>query len=183
MFFAFHVTHQYPRLAPPSAFWLVAWPLLLGLSAALIATASPASSPTCATATRLFGCIYPLVRLKPLGSSYFRLSGSRTSPATLAPLAGYPGYPQQASRVANLGGRFLCRRWSASGSTWRRSHRHIPALRITDVANFPASSCGQAEAAGLRVHLPNRKASRWCRSHSLRAKAGEAFLQVTAVQI
>ena len=142
-----------------------------GLSAALIATASPASSPTCATATSV--CLAVYTRWFG-GRRQFRilldLRFTNLSGHTCA-LAGYPGVS-----AVSLSGRQLGEAASFAGAAGLTGVDLVngatatSALRITDVANFPGVRAGRRKLLGCASTYPTKRHRRSCRSHSLRAK-------------
>jgi hypothetical protein len=90
------------------------------------------------------------------GSSYYNLELTNLSGRACS-ISGYPGVS-----AVNLAGRQV----GAAAARDRAQPPHLLTLatgatatvllRITDVANFPASSCRQVMAAGLRVYPPNQ---------------------------
>jgi Protein of unknown function (DUF4232) len=90
------------------------------------------------------------------GSSYYNLELTNLSGRACS-ISGYPGVS-----AVNLAGRQL----GAAAGRDRAQPPHLLTLaagatatvllRITDVANFPAPSCRQVTAAGLRVYPPNQ---------------------------
>jgi hypothetical protein len=115
------------------------------------------------------------------GSTYYPLELTNVT-GSACHLLGFPG-------VSAWSGHQL-------GSPAQRDHSH-PAqtvtlaagdtahalLRITDVGNLPAASCGPTTAAELKVFPPNERSARFV-PFTFRAcsKAGPAFLSVQAVQ-
>jgi hypothetical protein len=154
-----------------------------GLGGASVATASPASPPSCATSTTVIWLYIPAGSAA-AGSSYFDLRFTNLSKHTCS-LTGYPGVSavslmgqQLGSAASSLGAPAATPVDLASGATASST------LRITDVANFPVASCPQADAAGLRVYPPNQKTSKIVPfPFSACAKAGEAFLQVSVPKL
>ena len=157
--------------------------LVPGLGALSVAAASPASPPSCTTATTVIWLYIPAGSAA-AGSSYFDLRFTNLSGHTCA-LGGHPGVS-----AVNLSGQQLGDAASFVGAAGpasvdlARGATATSTLRITDVANFPASSCPQASAAGLRVYPPNQKTSKIVPfPFSACGKVGETFLQVSALQM
>ncbi len=154
----------------------------LGVVSGLGAAASSASSPSCATSTTVIWLYIP-VGSAAAGSSYYDLRFTNLSGHTCA-LGGHPGVS-----AVNLSGQQLGNAASFVGAaglvTVDLANRATATstLRITDVANFPANSCPQAGAAGLRVYPPGQKASKIVPfPFSACGKVGEIFLQVSPLQ-
>jgi hypothetical protein len=154
----------------------------LGLVSGLGAAASSASLPSCATSTTVIWLYIP-VGSAAAGSSYFDLRFTNLSGHACA-LGGHPGVSavnlsgqQLGSAASFVGAAGLASVDLANGATATST------LRITDVANFPASSCPQTAAAGLRVYPPNQKTSKVVPfPFSACGKVGETFLQVSPLQ-
>lgn len=154
----------------------------LGLVSGLGATASSASSPPCATSTTVIWLYIPAGSAA-AGSSYYDLRFTNLSGHTCA-LGGHPGVSavnlsgqQLGSAASFVGAAGLVTVDLANGATAAST------LRITDVANFPASSCPQAAAAGLRVYPPGQKTSKVVPfPFSACGKVGGIFLQVAALK-
>jgi hypothetical protein len=146
-----------------------------------LATASPASPPSCNTATTVIWLYIPAGSAA-AGSSYFDLRFTNLS-GHACELGGYPGVSavnlaghQLGNAASSVGAPGLARVDLANGATATST------LRITDVGNFPAASCPQMAAAGLRVYPPNQKASKVVPfPFSACGKTGETFLQVSAL--
>jgi hypothetical protein len=156
--------------------------VISGLGAASVAAASPANPPSCTTSTTVIWLYIPDGSAA-AGSSYFDLRFTNLSGHACV-LRGHPGVS-----AVNLSGQQLGSAASFAGAAGLASVElangatATSTLRITDVANFPASSCPQAAAAGLRVYPPNQKASKVVPfPFSACGKAGEVFLQVSALQ-
>jgi hypothetical protein len=150
-----------------------------GLGALSVASASP---PSCTTSSMVIWLYIPAGSAA-AGSSYFDLRFTNLSGHTCA-LGGHPGVS-----AVNLSGQQLGKAASFVGGAGPASVNLVngatatSVLRITDVANFPASSCSEATAAGLRVYPPNQKTSKIVPfPFSACAKVGETFLQVEALQ-
>ena len=152
--------------------------------AAIAATASPAAttaaSPRCATS----GLVVWLETQGngALGSIYYNLDFTNLS-GHACTLVGYPGVS-----AVNLGGHTL-------GSAASRDTFHAPVvvtlaagataravLRIVEAGNYPASTCRQVAAAGLRVYPPNQTASKVVPfPFSACSRSGPAYLSVRVV--
>ena len=152
--------------------------------AALAATTSPAATtaatPRCATS----GLVIWLETQGngALGSIYYNLDFTNLS-GHACTLVGYPGVS-----AVNLGGHTL-------GSAASRDNFHAPVvvtlaagataravLRIVEAGNFPASTCRQVAAAGLRVYPPNQTASKVVPfPFSACSRSGPAYLSVRVV--
>jgi Protein of unknown function (DUF4232) len=158
--------------------------------AALAATTSPAaptraaaagSTPRCAT----YGLVVWLDTQGngAAGSTYYNLKLTNLS-GHACTLFGYPGVS-----AVNLGGHQF-------GSAASRDNSHRPrlvslasgatatvVLRIVDADNFPASTCRQVTAAGLRVYPPNQTAAKMI-PFPFRAcsRTGPVYLSVQSVQ-
>lgn len=116
------------------------------------------------------------------GSVYFPLEFSNTG-STSCVLDGYPGVSGVGDGGVQLG----------SSATWNPvitpsavtlapgGTAHV-ILRVTDVGNYPASTCEPTQAIGLRIYPPNQTASVVV-SYSFEAcaKAGDNYLAVDAV--
>ena len=116
------------------------------------------------------------------GSVYFPLEFSNTGTTTCA-LDGYPGVSGVGAGGVQLGSSAS---WNpviapsnvvlAPGST-----AHV-ILRVTDVGNYPASTCEPTQAIGLRIYPPNQTASVVVQyTFEACAKAGDNYLAVDAV--
>jgi len=114
------------------------------------------------------------------GSTYYMLELSNTSGATCT-LYGYPGISgvgggghQLGSAARRLGG------WTELPLTLRPYSTVHVVLQVTDVSNFPASSCHPVTADGLRVYAPGAYASKVI-PFSFRAcsRRGPAYLHVS----
>ncbi len=153
-----------------------------GLTPTSIALASPAPLPTCTTSATVVWLYIPAGSAT-AGSSYFDLRFTNLS-GHACMLGGYPGVS-----AVDLSGHQLGNAASRLGTPGRAGVELVDggtataSLRITDVANFPASSCPQAPAAGLRIYPPGQKASKIVPfPFSACGKVGETFLQVSALQ-
>ena len=115
------------------------------------------------------------------GSTYYILKFTNQSGHTCA-LAGYPGVSAVDLRGRQLG----------SAGSRNPSVAHVVSLpsgatagavlRITDVANYPASTCHPVAAAGLRVYPPNETASKVVPfPFEACSHAGPVYLSVKAV--
>jgi Protein of unknown function (DUF4232) len=148
------------RLRIPRA-WLRA--AVVTLAVALATTDSSASETRAAVSAATPGCATSglVIWLNTqssgaAGSSYYNLELTNLSGRACS-ISGYPGVS-----AVNLAGRQL----GAAAARDRAQPPHLLTLaagatatvllRITDVANFPASSCRQVIAAGLRVYPPNQ---------------------------
>jgi hypothetical protein len=115
------------------------------------------------------------------GSTYYTLRFTNQS-GHACTLAGYPGVSAVDLRGRQLG----------SAGSRNPSVAHVvglpsgatadAVLRITDVHNFPASTCHPAAAAGLRVYPPNQTASKVVPiPFEACSHAGPVYLSVKAV--
>jgi hypothetical protein len=117
------------------------------------------------------------------GSTYYPLEFSNVSSAACT-LHGYPGVSAIGSGGAQLGS---AAGWNTavtpSTVTLAPGATAHTVLQITDVGNYPPSTCNPATAIGLRVYPPNQTASTVV-PYSFRAcsSAGPVYLHVEAIQ-
>lgn len=94
------------------------------------------------------------------GSVFYTLEFTNQSGSTCT-MRAYPGVS-----AVNLSGRQLGSPASRDTATMVRTIRlrngasAMTTLRVVDALNFPASRCGPADAAGVRVFPPNERASK-----------------------
>ncbi len=124
------------------------------------------------------------------GSTYFDLEFTNLSGHSCV-LTGYPGVSgvdlnahqlgSAASRNAEHGAAPITLNSGTSANMAGATATAV--LRITDVANFPSSTCKQVTAAGLRVYPPGQTASKLI-PFPFRAcsRSGPTYLSVEAIQ-
>lgn len=162
--------------------------LLAGGSAAVPAGAAasfaapvPALS-ACATSTTVVWLSIPTGSAA-AGSFSFDLKFTNLSRRACA-LSGYPGVSAIDLAGRRLGSPAL--RTGTPGHTPTDLASGLTAtavLRITDVNNFPATTCKRVTAAGLRVYPPGEKSSRVVPFPFVAcANAGDEFLQVATIK-
>ena len=118
------------------------------------------------------------------GTIYYSLEFTNLS-GHACTLRGYPGVSG-----ITLGGAQLGSAASRSTGTPKKTITLAPgktaasALGITEVGNFPASSCHPTTAAGLRVYAPNQTAAKSIPfPFGACAKTGDLYLSVQAVRL
>lgn len=129
------------------------------------------------------------------GSSYYRLNLTNLSAAPCT-LYGYPGVSGVTQAGIQLGSSAardpehaptlitLTSARTARGFEMDTTHSTASViLQITDAENYPAATCGQITAAGLRVYPPGQKESTVVPFPFVAcAKSGPRYLHVEAVQ-
>lgn len=153
-----------PRLTKPTGRTAAACTALLASIAALASTPAPAATGSAAAQKcRTSGLDVWLNNESggaAAGSVYYKLEFTNLSGHTCA-IRGFPGVS-----AVNLGGGKIGKPAirdtpQTSGSvTLAAGASATSILRIVDAGNFPASSCHQVTAAGLRVFPPGQTASR-----------------------
>jgi hypothetical protein len=140
---------------------------LAALASALAAVASPlasaapartAATPRCATS----GLVVWLDTSGngAAGSVYYSLELTNLSARTCT-LAGYPGVAAVDLRGRQLGAAAIRDASQRPRTvTLARGATATATLRIVEAANFPAASCRETTAAGLRVYPPGQTAAR-----------------------
>jgi len=150
------------------------------LASALLAPASAAGTPRCATSG--LDIWLNTAGNGAAGSIFYSLELTNLS-GHACTLVGYPGVS-----AANLGGRQL---GSAAGReasqtrvvTLAAGASATATLRIVEAGNFPAPACRQVTAAGLRVYPPGQTSSRLVPfPFQTCSRAGPRVLAVRAVQ-
>lgn len=129
------------------------------------------------------------------GSTYYRLNLTNLSSAACT-IYGYPGVSgvtQAGIQLGSSAGRdpehvptviTLTSASTARGFEMETTHNTASViLQITDAENYPAETCGQITAAGLRVYPPGQKESTVVPFPFVAcAKSGPRYLHVEAVQ-
>jgi hypothetical protein len=123
------------------------------------APAIAASTPGCSTAGLVLWISY---QQGAAGTFYYSLNFTNLS-GHACTLRGHPGVSAVGLRSAQVGARA---RWGNPGNAKLRTVKlgngttAIAVLAITDVGVFPARTCHQVMAAGLRVYPPGQVASK-----------------------
>lgn len=157
------------------------------------ALASSAASPACTTAN--LDVWLNTMANGTAGSDYYNLNLTNLSAGSCT-LEGYPGVSaitQAGIQLGSAAGRddahavteiTLTSARTARGLETSTSHNTATViLQITDVGNFPPSTCVPITAAGLRVYPPNQKESTVVPyPFAACGKAGPRFLHVESVQ-
>ena len=140
------------------------------------------AAPACSTRT-LVVWLYSPIGGETAGSAYYDVEFTNLSARTCT-LRGYPGVS-----AVDLSGRELGTPAARNTTAVAASVAIAPGasamavLRLTDVGNFPAGSCHQVTAAGLRVYPPGQTTAKVVPyPFAACGRNGERFLSVGAVQ-
>jgi hypothetical protein len=177
--------------------WTGSFALIVGLLVwgvpAATTTASAASTPACTTSNLVVWL--NTVGNGAAGSSYYDLNFTNLSAhaCTLIGYAGVSGVSLSNRQVGSSAARdntigpaviTLTSAISARGLLSATTHNTATViLQITEVVNYPASTCRQISAAGLRVFPPGQTSSKIVAfPFAACAKSGPRYLHVEAVQ-
>ena len=177
--------------------WTGSFALIVGLLVwgvpAATTTASAASTPACTTSNLVVWL--NTVGNGAAGSSYYDLNFTNLSAhaCTLIGYAGVSGVSLSNRQVGSSAARdntigpaviTLTSAISARGLLSATTHNTATViLQITEVVNYPASTCRQISAAGLRVFPPGQTSSKIVAfPFAACAKSGPRYLHVKAVQ-
>jgi len=192
-----HFEHYRAGLKRRFVGWTGAISLIAGLLTLGVPTgtaiSSAATTPACTTSSLVIWL--NTVGNGAAGSSYYNLNFTNLS-ARACTLAGYPGVSGVSLSDHQVGSAAardntiapalitLTSALSARGllsATTRNTATVI--LQITEVENFPSTTCRQISAAGLRVYPPGQRTSKVVAfPFAACAKGGPRYLHVEAVQ-
>lgn len=190
-------SHHRARLRGRFAGWTGTFALIVVLLAwgvpAATTIASAATAPACTTSNLVVWL--NTVGNGAAGSSYYDLNFTNLS-AHACTLIGYPGVSgvslsnrqvgSSAARDNTIGPAVITLTSALSARELLSATTHNTAtviLQITEVMNFPVSTCRQISAAGLRVYPPGQTTSKVVAfPFAACAKNGPRYLHVEAVQ-